>query len=85
MVSPWNSNRTVLVLTGTTDEGVSLACATLISRSDRLAGNVAVTEALTGTIHTYETRELAPAQEPQAVEKAGWDSGLMGRLAEWWW
>ena len=85
MVSPWNSNRTALVLTGTTDEGVSLACAALISRSDRLAGNVAVTEALTGTIYTYETRELAPAQEPQTVEKAGWDSGLMGRLAEWWW
>jgi hypothetical protein len=85
LASPWNAQKTVLVLTGTGDEGVSLAYETLLTRSQELAGSVAVTEELTGTIHTYETRTPGSVQEPQTVEKVDMDSALLSQLGEWWW
>lgn len=85
LASPWNPEQTVLVLTGTTGKGVSLAYEALLSRADELAGNVAVTEELTGTIHTHETRSLTPTPGTQALEKAGVDSTLLSQLGEWWW
>ena len=42
--SPWNEDYTVLVVTGTTDDGIALTIAPLASGNRRLQGNLAVVE-----------------------------------------
>jgi hypothetical protein len=46
--SPWNEERTLLVITGTTDEGVRLALQALLEAGDRIGGNLAVVEPVVG-------------------------------------
>jgi hypothetical protein len=85
LASPWNPKKTVLVITGTTDEGVSMAYETLLFGAWNLAGNVAVVEESFGSVYSYETRTLSSAQESHTVTKVDVDSALMARLAERWW
>ena len=86
---PWNAERTGLILTGTTGQGVALAYETLLSRSNELSGNIAATESLTGTIHT-SFRQAGPAdatteEEEQKVEGVGLNTEHLVQLAEQWW
>ena len=85
LASPWNPEKTVLVITGTTGEGVSMAYEMLLFGAWSLAGNVAVVENSFGPVYSYETRTLTLAQESQTVEKVDVDSALRTRLAERWW
>ncbi|MDY7076303.1 MAG: cellulose biosynthesis cyclic di-GMP-binding regulatory protein BcsB [Chloroflexota bacterium] len=57
LAAPWDSERTILVLTGTTDEGVVLANTTLLSGNAELAGNVVMVEESVGA-HAFDTRSL---------------------------
>lgn len=89
---PWNRDRTGLILSGTNDEGVTLAYETLFSRRGQLSGNLAVTESLTGTIHTSIIRQstdeaAAFGPEPVKIEPslAGRDRERMADLGERWW
>ena len=46
--SPWNKEYTMLAITGTTDRGMQLAVRTLLEKTDKLAGNLAVIEPAVG-------------------------------------
>jgi len=83
LAAPWDTERTILVLTGTTDEGVALAVRTLFSRGGGLAGNVALVEDSIG-IRTFDTRPFSPAP---AGGTGRLDAGqtLLVQLGERWW
>jgi len=83
LTAPWNPERTILVLTGTTDEGVAQTCTTLLSRGDKLAGNVVVAEESMG-IHAFDTRSLSSTPTSQ-VKKPETDQTLLIQLSERWW
>lgn len=86
IAAPWDSNRTILLLTGTTDEGVSLAGATLLSqidRSDVLTGNLVLVDKVTG-IHSFDTRARPSVQENQVMEPHTSET-LLIQLGERWW
>jgi hypothetical protein len=83
LAAPWDPERTILVLTGTTDEGVAMAAETLLSESDELTGNVAVVEESVG-VRAFDTRSLLSTS-------GGWADGpdahqaLLAQLSERWW
>jgi hypothetical protein len=83
LAAPWDPERTILVLTGTTDEGVVLASTTLLSRSDALAGNVVFTERSVG-IRAVDTRSLPSTPVSQAQEPDV-NQSLLLQLGERWW
>jgi hypothetical protein len=96
--SPWNETRTILALTGITDEGAHLAVQTLLDPGTPLHGNLAVVEARSPTdenprIQTTDTRpaipekpetpgENDPTENPTLSPLSGSDRIL---LAEYWW
>jgi hypothetical protein len=80
--APWDAERTILILTGTTDEGVALAGTTLFSKGDALAGNVVLVEESVG-IRAFDTRSLlstpgSGAGRPDANQ-------VLIQLGERWW
>ena len=81
--APWDPERMILVLTGTTDEGVALASTALFSRSDALTGDVAFIEE-SGDIQVLDTRLLPPVpiKLPKRPEQS---PSLVFQLGEWWW
>ncbi len=83
LAAPWDPQRTVLVLTGTTDEGVALASTGLFSRRDALAGNVALVEASVGT-GALDVRSvlLTPGSRAEGTDA---NQALLIRLGERWW
>jgi len=87
LASPWNPRRTIVVITGTTDEGVRWAYQTLINGPGGLHGNLAAADE-TGLIHAVDTRphqsEETPPIEGQAIETTAQKSRLL-LLAERWW
>jgi hypothetical protein len=83
LAAPWDPERTILVLTGTTDEGVALAATTLLSQGGALAGNVALVEESVG-IQTFDTRYLLPTPERE-IEIPDASQSLLIQLGERWW
>ena len=83
LAAPWDSERTILVLTGTTDEGVVLAGTTLFSQRDKLAGNVVFVEESLG-VRAFDTHSLAPTPVSRA-RKPAMDQSLLIQLGERWW
>ena len=83
LAAPWDPERTILILTGTTDEGVVLASTTLFSQRDNLAGNVVFVEESLG-IRTLDTHSLTPTPVSQP-EKPAMDRSLLIQLGERWW
>jgi hypothetical protein len=80
---PWDLKRTVLVITGTSDEGVALAGATLLQRDNKLAGNVALVEESVG-VQATDTRALSSTPRSEARGPDA-ERALLIRLAECWW
>jgi hypothetical protein len=96
--SPWNEMRTVLALTGTTDDGAHLAVRTLLDPEQNLRGNLIVLETLSPTganprIQITDTRPaqpVAPATpgevnpgDPSAIPTMSEPDKIL--LAEHWW
>ena len=83
LAAPWDPERMILVLTGTTDEGVALASTVVFSQSAALAGNVAFVEE-SGEIQVLDTRLLPPEpiKPPPRPEQS---PSLVFQLGEWWW
>jgi hypothetical protein len=96
MAAPWDPERTILVITGTTDEGVVLASTTLFSQDDTLAGNVVLVEESVG-VRALDTHSLPPTPVSQAegpalsttpmsqAEGPALDQSLLIQLGERWW
>ncbi len=65
--SPWNENRAILAVTGTTDEGVAQALSALTNPNVamRLAGNLTIIRE--DQIHNIETRELTSSGKTMAA------------------
>jgi len=65
--SPWNEERALLAVTGTTEEGVEWAVPWLTNSSLRwqLAGNLAMTDG--DEVHTIDTRRLTSSGEAEAL------------------
>lgn len=91
--SPWNGAYNLLAVTGTTDEGVSLAAQTLLGRTGRLTGNLAVVEPTadafstdTNTVSTYtiDTRPPAPPDEAASLNKPPAENDLVLLARRWW-
>jgi len=83
LAAPWNPERTILVLTGTTDAGVALAGAALFSGDDELVGNVSIVEESIG-IRSLDTRVSLPAETAQAESPASGQAQL-SQLGDRWW
>jgi len=83
LAAPWDPERTILVLTGTTDEGVVLASTRLFSLDDTLAGNVVFVEESAG-VHALDTHSLPPTPVSRA-EGPAVDQSLLIQLGERWW
>lgn len=88
LATPWDPERIILVLTGTTDDGVALAGVALLYRSDRLAGNLAVVEESMDKesidVQAFDTRPLDLLPEGQ-TEVLDPEHDLLIQLGEWWW
>ena len=83
LAAPWDPERTILVLTGTTDEGVVLASTTLFSQRDKLAGNVVFVEGSLG-VRALDTHSL-PSTPVSRAQGPGMDQSLLIQLGERWW
>jgi hypothetical protein len=85
LAAPWEPERTILVLSGTTDEGVGLAGTILLSQSEALAGNVALVEEIEGSvqIHTFDTRSLLSM--PGGGDATPDVNQTLAQLSERWW
>jgi hypothetical protein len=81
--APWDSERTILVLTGTTDEGIALASAELVLPSGALAGNVALVEESIG-VRAFDTRPMV-SEPDSVVKKPDASQSPLARLGERWW
>jgi hypothetical protein len=83
LAAPWNPERTILVLTGTTDEGVALAATMLLSQGRALAGDVALVEESVG-FQTFDTRHLLSTPEME-IERPDANQARLIQLGERWW
>jgi hypothetical protein len=83
LTAPWNAERTILAITGTTDEGLVLAATAFLSQSDALAGNVVLVEEPVG-IRTFDTRSLL-AMPGNSTGAADPSQVLLIQLGERWW
>jgi hypothetical protein len=83
--SPWNPARRILVLTGTTENGLDRAYETLFYRASALAGNLAVAETATGALRTFYIDMPGASPEPQPQDEQELAPALLIRLAERWW
>jgi hypothetical protein len=83
LAAPWDPERTILALTGTTDEGVALAATTLLTQSHTLAGSLAVVEESSG-VQTFDTRHLLSTPERE-IERLDANQALLVHLGERWW
>lgn len=83
MTAPWDSERTVLVLTGTTDEGVDLAGTTLFTQLDRLSGNVVLIDESLG-IRAFDTRQRLSASESEP-QGSDMNHDVLIQLSDRWW
>ena len=81
--APWDLERTILVLTGTTDEGVDLAITTLFSQGDALAGNVVLVEE-SARIRSFDAGPLLSASGSRASRSDATQT-LLIQLGERWW
>lgn len=83
--APWDPGQTILVLTGTADDGVLLAGTTLLSQSDALAGNVVLVEEIEESVHiyTFDTRSLLSM--PGGGDGMLDISQMLTQLGEYWW
>ncbi len=83
LAAPWDLERTILVLTGTTDEGVVLASEVLFSGVDALAGNVVLVEESDGPDDLDIRSSLATPGSRAAMPEAS--QTLLIQLGERWW
>lgn len=92
--SPWNENYGLLTVTGTSDEGVKLALQTLLERSARLKGNLAVieppldplaTEPNQVTVYSIDTRSRPAVSDEQSSVQSGLSESEATSLAGRWW
>jgi hypothetical protein len=83
LAAPWDPERTILVLTGTTDEGVVLASSVLFSQRDKLSGNVVFVEESRG-VRALDTHSLPPTPVSRP-ERPAMDQSLLVQLGERWW
>jgi len=90
--SPWNEDLSMLVISGTTDEGYRLAVEALLSGDTGLRGNLAViepvfdpfaTEPLKVSTYSIDTRPAQPVEE--ASTGAPGDARESSALAGRWW
>lgn len=91
LVSPWNEDRTVLLITGTTDRGISVAFDALLTRTSELKGNLAVIEG--DQLYAVDTRPPFSTQdEPSAIQDElpvikvmSLSLSSLAKIAENWW
>ena len=83
LAAPWNPERTILILTGTSDRGVALASSALLYQGHTLAGNVAFVEESVG-VRALDTHSLLPTP-PSRVQGPDVDQALLIQLGERWW
>jgi hypothetical protein len=83
LVAPWDSGRAILVLTGTTDEGIVMAGKTLLSQRYALTGNVVLIEESVG-IRGFDVR--SPLSTPGSrAGRTDVNQTLLIQLGERWW
>jgi hypothetical protein len=89
LTSPWSERRTLLAITGTTDEGVQLAVQALLEQADRLGGNLAVIEPSLDSlpeepteIRTYSTDTRPPTPREEIASAAESDLDVEGGADE---
>lgn len=85
--SPWNPERRILAVTGTTDESVAWSLQALTSSSRELAGNLIVV-GVDGVLYTLNVHEASAQQMPPVeagVVRVGEDTEWWLTLAEKWW
>ncbi len=68
--SPWNEKRALLIVTGTTDEGVAWAANALSRQSWRLAGNLILVRGGGEEVYTIDTRKLTRSGMASTVTTA---------------
>jgi hypothetical protein len=93
--SPWNKVRTLMAVTGTSDDGVHLAVQTLLDANQALRGNLVVIEAPPTGARRVQSTDTRPAQADEP-DTPGSDPGETPAiptmsdsdktlLAEYWW
>lgn len=92
--SPWNKEYSILAVTGTTAQGVSLAVQSLLEQTGELKGNLAVIEpalnpffAEPNKISSYsvDTRAVLPANQGSSNPKNSLSEQDRSALANRWW
>ncbi len=83
LVSPWNPDKALLVVTGTNDEGLIAASDLLINRMRELKGNLAIIEA--EELVTIDTRPLQVNQSDDKLHVVRPDTAALVARAERWW
>jgi hypothetical protein len=92
ITSPWNEGLSLLVITGTTNEGVKLALQTLLEQPDELEGNLAVIEPTVDplaeepvqiSVYTIDTRSPASTNDVSSVRSLS-ESDLVLLSKRWW-
>lgn len=94
IVSPWNEEKTLLAVTGTTDEGVGLAGQALLEQTEQFKGNLAVVEPVFDpftneapyqiSIYSVDTRPLAANQDLSAIESSVSQKDQSTLANRWW-
>jgi hypothetical protein len=82
--SPWNADRTILVLTGMTSRGVGAAIEALLTRGGEIHGNLTVVEG--DELYSVDARALAPTErETPAVRAVPPTLSRLAEVADNWW
>jgi hypothetical protein len=83
IASPWNSDKALLVATGTDSEGVVAALDVLISRTRELKGDLAMIE--DGNLLTSDTRPLQGNGGNETLHVVQPNTSVLVTLADRWW
>lgn len=81
--SPWNSDKALLVVTGTDSEGVAAAFDVLVNRTGELKGDLAMIE--DEYLITLDTRPLQVNRGGETMHVVRPDTPVLVALAERWW
>lgn len=89
--SPWDRDRALIAITGTSDEGTQLAVQALLEHTRDLQGNLAVAKPVyysssteSGQIQTYSTNTRGSTPSKTAVDDTTRKSDLTVLAKRWW-
>ena len=83
LAAPWDPERTILVITGVSDEGVTLAGTTLFDQGEALDGNIVLVEESVG-IRGLDTRSLLSDVGGQVTKVDAGQTVLIQLSKRWW-